>query len=362
MNKITLLIKSNKNPYRAIDNVRSRTCLFEEWKNIDGKTLDNPLIKDEFKILLEKHVKNAIDIFDMQLSSLANQKYKKFEIVFVHSRPEEVNIEVLEKYKDKLDIKLIKPKWTPWRDIGVGYSDYVSNVNSGIIWSNGEIIQSIQDSSLYPNNYTEELSKLHKFGFCGIPPRYIYGMTASEGEMNDTTNSYKIIGSKNSNIYRKDEYPSRNYYSPACYWGYALSFFKSDAIKVNGFDETLDGVLGADDGDFYKRVLKQTKKVNLIMSKTPIYGMRQFKEVGRTKKWSSNKLMVHLNQRPYPKMYTIANTQRPKIEDILSFKSKYNVIDDNIKCISDVPTFNLKELIDRRGNNPKETGEIIWSS
>lgn len=372
MTKITVIVRTIRNDYEEVDAVRKSSCQFKQWQQ-HPEWLNNPLIDSEFKDLYNNCIVDSRTMFEMMLESFVNQTFKDFEILFVHRHPEKVNQDVFREYKDKIDVKLIKSKHSIWNDLGEQYCDYVNITNTGIIWANADILHMINDCSLYPPNYLQEVYNLFKNNKLAIAPRISYSIVENfNGKFKVERGIWQEY---NYPILKTYNYPSgdENKTDNCAWWGYSLTYSLDDILKINGHDESLDGWIGTDDGDLGRRMSLVTNKIPTMME-NPAYTLRVRRNHLFDDKFISsipyyaggrnNKVMLQiLNQRPLIKNYIVANNTRPTRRQMNIYKRWHlknkDVLDENYdKCI-DVPTYDLRELRKIRNTNPKKCGEVI---
>ena len=351
---------------------------FLRWKNIENiNILDNKLITKDFKSLYKECIQPAETTFEMTLRSFANQSFKDFEVLIVHRHPEYINKEVLKKYKDKVDFKIIKSKHTIWNDLGEEYSDFVNNGNTGAIWADGELLHFINDSTLYPSDFTKELWRLYKGNKLGIPARTFYCYLPNYKPKKPLKNNYNQYDLYEDPIYADISYPNpfKEYYKRAWMWGYGISTPLNEFLEVNGFDETLDGWMGTDDGDYERRVM-QISQYEPILMKNMMYSLvhapKHFKDIMADHgihvanyRLFNEKLMETIGQRPRPTKYIKANLQRPTREDMDKvkewFDNKYGegVLDKNYDTHIKLPTYDLTNLRKVKNKEEELCGKLI---
>jgi hypothetical protein len=381
--KVSILIKSNKSddPKKNIDKVKQYRNCYYDWKDADEDILNNELIDDKFRYHVENYIKPSETMFDMMFRNLADQTFKDFEILLVHRYPDEINKDVIKKWQKKLDIKLIQPKHTVWHDLGDGYSDFINNINSGLIWANGELVVSIADGSLYDKRYLGNVVKLYNRKLLGICPRKIYGVVpdyipSDEKKFGPNSLEDNQLKSDTFNFedYKKPVYlsemypnPEMKYFEPCYYWGYAIPFPLEGALGINGFDETYDGWLGPDDRDFGNRLFSTTP-YRPVMMKGMIYAFRVRNHIIgtiRNSYFGTNELMKIIGQLSPPYNYLVANKSRPTDENLKEYEKAYidvwgpTKLDKNYNNIKNVSTFDLKELRKIRDKEPKKCGKVI---
>jgi len=381
--KVTILIKSLKSddPKDILDLVKKYKNCYYDWKDADEDTLNNRLIDNKFRKHVETYIKPSRTMFEMMFMNLADQTYKDFEVLLVHRKPDTLKYEVIKDWQETLDLKLIKAKHTVWHDVGDKYSDFINNINTGLIWANGELIISIADGSLYDKRYIENVVKLYQRNLLGIPPRKIYGIVPDYVESNEKkygpnglednilhTEPYNFEDYEKP-VYLAEMYPNpqKKYFEQCYYWGYAIPFPLESALDLNGFDETYDGWLGPDDRDFGNRLFSTTKYIPSMM-KGMIYAFRVRNHIIGTIRdsyFGTNELMNILGQLNAPLKYTRANESRPTEKQLKEYEKAYVKqwgklkLDKNYSFLKDVKTFNLRELRKVREKEPKKCGKVI---
>jgi len=292
---------------------------------------------------------------------LAAQTFKDFELVLVHRKPEVIRNTVAE-YTDSLSIKLVSEKHSIWHDLGEEYCTINNAINTGIIWADGELLISADDCSLWPQNLIEEFWQLwNKQKIYGVPKAIKFTPT-NEGKPTDRWLKRDFI----QGILREETLYD---YPPGSIWmttyGYCFSVSLTEALLINGFDESLDGAMHGDDGDFGERLSCISPHKRIVM-KTPIYFFgHSYKNVRDYRLIRDNrKFKEFIGQRPYPPQRIIANVWRPTKEMCERYKEwhlrQYGSIDENFDKCCNVPMFSLRALRRIRQKHPEGNDLIGW--
>ena len=359
MPEVSIILKTNRT---------NEDTGFKEWKDAinrkDEKIYDNPIVDADFIALLEETFNDADSFIEPTLNSLANSSFKDFEVVIVHRKPDAI-IDSVKKYNGFLSIKLIKEKHSIWHDLDEKYCTISNAINTGIIWSDGDLLISIDDCSLLPRQLIKELYRMYKSGMYGMPKAIKYSF-AEGPQFSDswTLREYNKRVLKETLPWRMK--PGEVFGTG---WGYCLSFSLQHALEVNGFDESLDGALLDEDGDFCDRVA-MISSMKRIITIYPIYffGHKYSNvKVGKLVRYNKH-FRVILGQKPFPPKRVIANVWRPSKEECERYKKwhiqMYGEIDENFDACMRVPTFNLSELREKRQvkkSGSKDIGKLILS-
>ena len=335
--KVSVILKTNRT---------NEDTSYLEWtkKLEDEEFWKNPIFDQEFKEIARNAFKDTKSFIEPTIKTIIDQKYKNVELVIVHRHPELIK-ESVEKYSNQLDIKLLKEKHSVWHDLGDKYCTISNAINTGIIHAEGDMIVSTDDCTLYPPNLINEMIDIFNEKGCYSAPK---GITFSIIEDGIYSTDMWIKRNVSGNILREESIWHLN---PGGRWlttyGYCFNVLLKDALAINGFDESLDGALVGDDGDFGDRLYLMTG-IERIVTKTPIYmfghkytNVKDFKLVRDNKKFKE-----FIGQRPIPKKL-IANTWRPTKQQCELYKrwhlKEYGSIDPNFDQCMNVKKFLLKE-------------------
>jgi len=359
MPEVSLILKTNR---------RNDDTGFEKWKNAvdneDARIFQNPIVDPVFQDLLKKSFLDTESYIEPTLNTLVDASFKDFEVVIVHRNPDAI-LDAVKKYNGFLSIKLIKEKHSIWHDLDEKYCTISNAVNTGVIWADGDLLISIDDCSLFPKHLLRELYKMYKSQMYGMPKAIKYSFTDTPRPSDSWT-----LREFNNGVMRETlpwRIKAGEIFGTG--WGYCLPFSLNHALQVNGFDESLDGALLDEDGDFCDRVA-MISNYKRIITIYPLYFFgHKYSNVKTSRLVRYNKqFRIILGQKPFPPKRIVANTWRPtkgQCEEYRKWHLKqFGEIDENFDACMRVPTFNLRELREKRfqyKHGRKDIGELVLS-
>jgi hypothetical protein len=327
--KVSVIIKTNRT---------NKNTSFNDWKKFIE--WDNPIIDLDYKELVNKCFEKTTSFIEPTLKSLYYSDFNNndFEVVIVHRNPESIRNPV-KKYIDKLNIKLIKEKQSPWHNVGSNYPTLCNAVNTGVIWSDGKMLISADDCTLFPKDLLSILSKR-----ITMPVGITYSFTNEKNQtINDGWTETKIKNGIAREMYRKEMMRKHIVY------GYCFNVTLEQMLALNGFNESLDGAMQEDDGEFAERFGRRFDiDKHPINTKIYMFG-HDYKNVNTEGYAVRNN---HKWKDMLPDYYR-ANMSRPSKDLCEKYKNwhikKYGKIDKNFDVCRKVNTFNLKQLRKSRG-------------
>lgn len=370
MPKISVILRTRRFPEEVKD-IRSTESRFKIWKD-NPQLLDNPLVDKRFKQLYKDCIEPSRDLFEMTMKSFELQSFKDFEFIIVHPHADKLNLGIFKEYKDKINLKLVKNKYTPWLEIDDWHFVFSGTTNTGIIWADGQIIHVINDNTLYPMNYLKEIEYLYKMKKLAVAPRIEYSYTVRE-KYDKLKEEFGIWQEFNYPLLKTYNYPAgipkASYDIPSSWWGYAFTFDMNELLYINGYNEDLDGGTTEEDYDYWARLSKITQFQPAQMV-NELYTIRSRRnEVSLTPPQTeynprSNKLLLQIMGHHPKAKFVIANKERPSREIFNRYKEEYvktrkTELDKYYDLTMQVPTFDLKELRNVREKDKKMCGELI---
>jgi len=345
--KASILLKTNR--------TNENTSL-KKWSGFNN--FDNKLLDDRFKYMITHYLKNANSFIEPTIKSLINTKIKNIELVIVHRNPDVIYDNVI-KYEDKLDIKLVKEKHSPWHDAGDKYPTISNAVNTGLIWSDGEMIISVDDCIMF---YDIILRKLLNTPM--MPESLLYNIVNNKDYWKHTSyESIDVIDKLmriRTNLKNARTLTTIDRYTKTCY-GYCTNVKLKHFLNLNGYNETLDGAMHSDDGDFTNRYYDRFEISRYIPDEPLYFFGHDYNNVKGYDKGEvrDNKKFMYMIPRYYK-----ANRYRPDDETMEKYKEwhleKYGKIDKNFDLCKKVPTFKLSKLRNNRNDlDTKQVGERI---
>lgn len=370
MTKISIILRTRRLQKETKD-VRNSISRFELWKE-HPELLDNPLVDNQFKELYKQCIEPSRDLFEMTMKSFELQSFKDFELIIVHPEADELDLEIFKEYKDRVNLKLVKNKYSPWLELDDKRFIFAGSTNTGIIWADGQIIHVIVDNTLYPKNYLKEIEYLYHMKKLAAPPRIEYSYTVKE-KYDKLKEEFGIWQEFHPPLLKTYNYPAgkpkASYNDWSAWWGYGFTFDMDELLYINGYNEDLDGGSADDDYDYWARLSQITKFKPAQMS-NELYTIRSRRNEAFTTpppmshNPRSNRLLLQLmGHHPKPK-FIIANKERPNRELFDKYKEEYirtrgDNLDKHYDLTINVPTFDLIELRKNRENNKKMCGEVI---
>mgnify|MGYP006278242301 CR=1 FL=1 len=338
MVKVSIILKTN----RTNDNTS-----FKQWKEF--KDYDNPLIDDAYEFMIKNYF-DCDSFIEPTIKSLIDSEFQDFELIIVHRHPEVIK-DVVSKYTNKIKIKLIKEKWSPWHDLEGSYPTISNAINTGVIWADGDIIVSTDDCVIFPPKLLGELSE-----YIVMPKAIKYYII---DDYVDAHNTVWVKKDKYRDILKEENLIRKVWGEWNLLYGYCVVIPTNEMLKLNGFNESLDGAMGEEDGEFSIRV-KERFDTERLPATNPIY---MFGHDYSNVKDGWNGTRDNIKWRKMIDKYFRANLKRPSDELCNKYKQwherKYGKVDKYFDTCKKVPTFNLKKLRKLRGTNDKLTGKRI---
>jgi len=331
--KISVLLATNRINKKVFPYMKK--CV----DNLD-KIKDNTF-NEEFKNLATYCLTDISHILEPTIISLANQKFKDFEVIISHRYPEDA-----EKILDGVpfECKLVKEKHSIWHNIGEQYHTVANNKNTAFINSSGELIYHIDDMSFFNKNLLQEAWDLYKDN------KYVTGRTIRRIEFNESKKDYIISKGnmkteicKNGWIGQSKPLTTKegNAYIPMpMFWTCSASVSAKELLEINGYDELYDGSLTGIDMDAGTR-LSKISNYKRVASDNYLYELADDR--------------IKLNIRDDVMMRNImrvnhirANSWKPSIVQIRRYenwhKHTLGELDPNWNKFMDVPLYNLERI------------------
>lgn len=370
---ISIIIKSVKHD-DFVDNIKYTSNGYKRWKDYNGDISTSKIIEPEYLYAYNNWLKPSRDMFEMMFLSLSEQTYKDFEIILVHRNPDKINKQVLLDWKEKLNLKVVKSKHTKWYDMGPQYSDVASNLNTGIIWADGDLVLSLNDECMIGKTYLSEVAKLYKFNRLGIGKRTYYWVVNDlkqpyDEYIKDKTKLDSIWGEDifDERFCRRELFPNtnRSYTERCAMWGHAMTFPLNIALDINGFDETYDGWVDVDEMDFTNRFFSYTNRYTPTMMKNTVYSLSIPHWLGNNIIQKKRNGKAFMNILYSENFNTRANDTRPKKESIEKY-IKWHKENDILSLLDEggiygsmkIDTFNLRNLRKFRNQNEALCGKL----
>jgi len=350
--RISVIIKSNRT---------DADTDISFWK--DKQHLD--VIDEDIRDVWAESFSGISSYLEPTLKSLSQSIFRDFELVLVHRHPETV-LETVKKYGKQLKIKLVSEKKSIWHDLGSDYCTISNAINTGIIWADGELLVSADDCSIWDSALLAEIWDLWQRGEYAIPKAVKYVLNSQNAE---TDRWHKRTKLRYGVIREETLYQLK----PGDVWlptyGYCFSVSLKDALLLNGFDESLDGAMHGEDGDFGERLSLITDAIRRITAAKIYFFGHSYKNVKDYRLVRDNrKFKEFLRQRPFPPERVRANVWRPSKAVCEMYKrwhlETYGDIDENFDKCREVETFLLKNLrrLRKAGKVSDKTGRLYYSS
>jgi len=370
MVRISVILRTRRLPNKTCD-IRNSISRFKIWKE-HPELLDNSLINNEFNKLYYSCLEPSNDLFEMTMKSFEKQTYKNFEFILVHPDADKLDVNKYSKYKDAINLKIVKNKYSPYLEVDNNHFVFCGTTNTGIIWSDGDIIHVINDNTLYPKNYLKEVEFLYNRNMLAVPPRIEYSYSV-KNKYDKLKREFGIKEEFETPILRTTNYPAgkpkASYKDWSAWWGYGFTFDREELLDINGYNEELDGAVGDDDYDYWSR-MRQITKYKPTQMRNVLYSIRsrrneafinQPKPKFETK--SNRQYLKMIEQYPVANEI-VANVKRPS-KDLMNkykdwhYKHKSKNLDKYYYLCSEIPTFDLRKLITERNTNKIDCGELI---
>ena len=349
--KISVLLSTNRinkkvNPY------------IKKVKKGCKKLRNEKIFTDEFNSLIKDSVCNVNHFLEISLNSLQNQTFRNFELIISHKYPEDA-LDVVKKYND-INLKLVREKHSIWHDLGEQYHTVANNKNSAFIHSQGELIFHIDDLTLFNNHVLQEAWDEYKKN------NYITSRTFRCITYDKKCSSNELTKKRIGNMkfeWKHDGWIGQH--KPLCYtdnpeenmkqnssiyksmlWTCGASISRNELIKLNGYEELLDGNLCGIDMDAGDK-LAEMSKYNRVASRNYIYEIDDPTPKNMIR--NDNILRRICHQIGNPK-HIKANSWKPTEAQIRKYyiwhiKNHGVCPDKNWNKFMNVPLFNISNLI-----------------
>lgn len=195
--------------------------------------------------------------FESLVSNLSHQTFKNFELIYIDTYYED-NKDYFNTIKANFTIKHVPIHHNHRYWFDAGYTYISAAKNTGIIYADGELVITFDDSEFFPVNLLQTYWDSYKSGHL----LHAYHKRMTSIESTDGIVNTPIKG----DVYIND---SRKFDSDICFhrngtWMYAgTSFALEDALILNGFNEKLDACKSLEDCDFGIRLTMLNKKFSI---------------------------------------------------------------------------------------------------
>lgn len=190
--------------------------------------------------------------FAAVLKNLSRQTMKQFELVYVDTFYEE-NRQAFATLTSGLGFVCkhvpVHPRHRYWYDRG---NTYISAAkNTGIIYADGELLVTCDDAEFFPDNFLETYWKHYKAGrYMLAMHKRLKSLKTSEG-----LPVFPVEGEVYVNDHRLKSMTEPLLLHNNGSWGFAgTSFSLDDALRLNGFNERMDGCKSLEDCEFSTRL------------------------------------------------------------------------------------------------------------
>jgi len=355
----SIIIKTNR---------KERDTSFTQWKKklSQGKIQQSLLWEDKDQVF-ENNIMKSRSFIEPTLRSLTEQEYDDFEVVLVYRGISHKTLELANSYRHYLNLKIVPEKHSIWHELGDEYCTISNAINTGIIYADGELLISTDDCSIFPPKLVGEMANLYfKKMKYSIPPYIKYSLynpaksnlvqevkisankldgytkMKDKWEIHEWDDNAGLL--KETTLYNKK--PGDIFYPT---YGYCFSVSLEEALYINGFDETYDGAMHGEDGDFGER-LSVVSPYKRVVTENKIYFFgHKYSNVKNYKLVRDNrKFKEFIGQRPYPPDKIVANIWRPTQEQLNAYREwhlkMYGQLDPNWDKCKNVPLFRLKSL------------------
>jgi hypothetical protein len=338
--KVSIILKTNR---------ENKNTSYSDWKNF--KDWDNPIIDPEFKQLVNSCFPNTQSFIEPTVKSLIQSNMDKddYELIIVHRNPEKIK-KYLEPYVDDINIKLVQEKHSYWHDLNGKYPTLCNAVNTGVIWSDGEMIVSTDDCTLFPKDLLSVLSKR-----LTQPVGITYSFTNKTNQV--IPDDWKDIRINDKIV--KETYKESMMGKHIAY-GYCFNIPLEHMLRLNGFNENMDGAMFQDEGEFAERYYMRYH-VDRYPIDTKIYMFgHNYDNVNSNPYALRNN---HVWKDMIPRFYR-ANISRPTKQLCDKYKEwhikRYGSIDKNFDVCREITTFDLEYVrLHREWHTTISTGERI---
>jgi hypothetical protein len=331
---------------------------FEDWKNISKHLYDKHIgysgirsVHEEpnFVNLLIKHIKDDMYSFiEPTVSALDAQTFKDFELIIIDRLADNRKIKF---NKTNMSMRIIRDKPTLWNDLKtpegwstdleVKYPAVCSARNTGIIAANGELLFFIDDNIIFDEGLLQKI-----WGHYGDG----YGVKVCRHRFNITKNIITL--EKEFADFKWGDNDTLPYkYRGA--WSNGFTVPLEAALRVNGFNEDLDGVTGGEDIDFGERLEKLNYNPILIDRDCEEWELGHLHMGTNRYCVRDNGILLEVFRRNNSQPIE-ANRVRPTCAIMDEYDKRFVAVHPNEKvhpyydrCM-DVPTFDLRKMRDRR--------------
>ena len=330
--KISVLLATNRINKKVFPYMKK--CV----DNLD-KIKDNTF-NEEFKNLATYCLTDISHILEPTIISLANQKFKDFEVIISHRYPEDA-----EKILDGVpfECKLVKEKHSIWHNIGEQYHTVANNKNTAFINSSGELIYHIDDLTFFNENLLQEAWDEWQKG------NYMTGRTVRcityDKNLKDNENKVgpnKIQITNNGWTGQQKALTQDKFIPMSMFWTCSASVSAEELLEINGYDELYDGSLSGIDMDAGTR-LEKISKYRRVASENYLYEI----DDPTPKNMIRDDVMM---RKLFRVSHIRANSWKPKPYMIKRYERwhthKKGKLDENWDKFKDVPLFDIKRIKD----------------
>ena len=192
--------------------------------------------------------------FQMIVDCLLQQSFKEFEFIYIDTYYDDNKL-TFQKIDTPFVVKHVPvhSEHRYWYDQNFTY--IAAAKNTGILYADGELLVTIDDSEILPPHLLQKYWEYYQAGFLMHAfHNRMKSVQTQEGRL-----KFPIQGDVYCNDSRK--------FDQVCYhlngtWTYAgTSFSLKDAIRLNGFNEKMDGYKGGEDVEFGMRLVRLGRKL-----------------------------------------------------------------------------------------------------
>jgi hypothetical protein len=246
--------------------------------------------------------KGISSYFEDVVENLSNQSFKDFEFIYIDTWFEE-NKSHFEEFVKRFPFTVkhvpVHHQHRYWFDRG---NTYISAAkNTGILYADGELCITFDDSEFFPSNLLELYWKHYLNGF------YMLGIHNRLKEVKTLNGKliYPISGEIYISDHRINEIKDQTLVHSHGVWAFAgTSFSIKDAISINGFNERMDGCKSLEDCDFGNR-LKLLGR-NFILDKNGIFFILDHQS------YTDNEVQINWDKGADGQQYNVEKTQIKK--------------------------------------------------
>lgn len=334
MTKISVVLPTNKiNSQENIDKILNVV------KDVHKKTIINKEFTDICRWNITPSNEDTINhILQLPLRCLLYQTFEDFEVIITHKYPENVE-DIVKWYKQFLDIKLVKEKYSIWHKLG-DYPTVNNNRNTGIMEAKGELIVFLDDYTIFNDRILQNIWDNYTNGY--------YSTSKAYRRIKREECENEVLLTNRNRIHSNGITAVNNFYGydigseihKSCTWTYCCSVSKEDCLRINGFDEIYDGNFGGTDQDFGRRLNEVSSYRRKLVG--TIY---EFSHTSTRQKIRDDEVFRKvIGQSPIPK-HIKANLWKPTRNQLKRYEYWHNKHYNNKiwnKCM-DVPLYNLKD-------------------